>query len=501
MRKRLSLLMLLVFTMTLCMPFEAMASSDKSLFVNNLNEIYKQQIKFEMDKPVSGELTIQASLEGETLPPELQGFRSIDGKVSYQLDMEKELAALKLTGKLDAADPKSLDMNIFIQKDQVIIPVSDLKKISPEKEFPAGIEYVYTNMEGFSFNELKEALDSQNTDVVMNLVNLIYSVVPDQQFSSRGDTAILTLDKAAVITIAEKFKDPQFVDSFAEGFTALSPGLSKEDMVEALGAAKDVSFVDLFRNLKVNQIKEELSKDRVNSIFDIAYQDETVDLSVKADAQAAMQAGQMSSTANALIDIKPLSAEGADRINLDFRVNEHYTQEKISSNAAFKAYLCIEGKEVKVKGQFDLQQREDLNVKINVPALTEKNSMLMENDSLDVDYLIEMDEMPLFLENEAYIEKGVTMVPLREMGDYLDYSVEWQAPRQILVNNEDLKLSFTVAEAKYLSNGSAKNMGTALQVRDGVTYVPLRALAQELGYELSYDAEKGIVCMNSAVEE
>lgn len=70
----------------------------------------------------------------------------------------------------------------------------------------------------------------------------------------------------------------------------------------------------------------------------------------------------------------------------------------------------------------------------------------------------------------AYIEGGVTYLPLRVIGDALGFSTQW--------NSKDKSVT--------LKNKTKSATFTDVQVKNGVSYVPLRKVSEKLGYSVSY---------------
>lgn len=101
---------------------------------------------------------------------------------------------------------------------------------------------------------------------------------------------------------------------------------------------------------------------------------------------------------------------------------------------------------------------------------------------------------------------GRTQVPVRELCEWLDMPVTWYADSQTVgissvsasYKEAAAKLAgggaggdsywFTIGEERYRRNGTYYEMDTTAQIIDGRAYVPLRYLAQAMGYEVAYNA-------------
>lgn len=97
-------------------------------------------------------------------------------------------------------------------------------------------------------------------------------------------------------------------------------------------------------------------------------------------------------------------------------------------------------------------------------------------------------------------ENGRTLVPAREICGYLNKRIYWfDSPSRVAVssvpadlNNADGggaggdSICFEIGEKNYEINGRLHETDTAAQLIDGNAYIPLRALAEFLGYRVEY---------------
>ena len=105
-----------------------------------------------------------------------------------------------------------------------------------------------------------------------------------------------------------------------------------------------------------------------------------------------------------------------------------------------------------------------------------------------------------WIDIESFLdENGRTLVPVRKICEILNYRVDWfDSPRRVAVSkvpavdNESRggaggdSLWFIMGERRYRVNGNYYDMDTAAQLIDGCAYVPLRILAEFLGYDVVY---------------
>lgn len=97
-----------------------------------------------------------------------------------------------------------------------------------------------------------------------------------------------------------------------------------------------------------------------------------------------------------------------------------------------------------------------------------------------------------------YIENARTMVPLRVVSENMGFRVDWEEKGQIIyVENKALgrKLIFIIGENVATLNDKPKfideNKSVAPVLKDNRTYIPLRFVAENMGYNVDYKQIKG----------
>ena len=79
-----------------------------------------------------------------------------------------------------------------------------------------------------------------------------------------------------------------------------------------------------------------------------------------------------------------------------------------------------------------------------------------------------------------------TMVPVRALSEAFGGTAEWDGDaRTVTVVNGDTTIVFTADSDKYTVNDEEKTMDTELTIIDGRTYVPVKFVAEELGYKVT----------------
>lgn len=100
---------------------------------------------------------------------------------------------------------------------------------------------------------------------------------------------------------------------------------------------------------------------------------------------------------------------------------------------------------------------------------------------------------------EATIRQGVTYVPLRGFFGslYPDAQVSWDG-RQATVTREGLSLTAIPNDTALTYNGSRAALPLPVRLEEGRTLVPIRTLAQLLGYRVGWDSQAQEVSLTPA---
>ena len=78
------------------------------------------------------------------------------------------------------------------------------------------------------------------------------------------------------------------------------------------------------------------------------------------------------------------------------------------------------------------------------------------------------------------------MVPLRALTESFGGTAEWDGDaRTVTIVNGDTTIVFNADSNKYTVNDVEKEMDTELSIIDGRTYVPVKFVAEELGYTVT----------------
>ena len=101
------------------------------------------------------------------------------------------------------------------------------------------------------------------------------------------------------------------------------------------------------------------------------------------------------------------------------------------------------------------------------------------------------------IEMNSKIMNDAAFVPVRSILEALGAKIEWHAETQTVIAWISTTKATLKNNTNYITvNGSKKELGAAIRVIDGTTYVPLRAVAEALGNTVSYDNERNMVVID-----
>ncbi len=95
------------------------------------------------------------------------------------------------------------------------------------------------------------------------------------------------------------------------------------------------------------------------------------------------------------------------------------------------------------------------------------------------------------------LEEGRTLVPVRVISETLGADVKWnEATKKVTINTAAYEVVFTIGSKSFTVNGAAKTLDVPAKIVDSRTVVPIRAISEAIGAEVSYDAAKHVASVN-----
>jgi len=108
-----------------------------------------------------------------------------------------------------------------------------------------------------------------------------------------------------------------------------------------------------------------------------------------------------------------------------------------------------------------------------------------------------VQDRPMTLEAKAHLDNGVTFVPLRGLAESLGASVVWDDDsRTATVTKDGTVVTVTVGSADGTRNGAAFALGAAPKLENGVLMVPIRAVSETFDMVVRWDGASGAVYLD-----
>lgn len=103
-----------------------------------------------------------------------------------------------------------------------------------------------------------------------------------------------------------------------------------------------------------------------------------------------------------------------------------------------------------------------------------------------------------------YIKEGTTFVPLKAISEALDYEVSWDGVNRVVTMKKDrATISLPVGKNVATVNGVERKISKSAEIKNGNTYVPVRFISELIDYEVHFkkDGSKSIIEIISPIVE
>jgi len=112
--------------------------------------------------------------------------------------------------------------------------------------------------------------------------------------------------------------------------------------------------------------------------------------------------------------------------------------------------------------------------------------------------LIEIDGETLCSDTMSRIKNNITLVPLRALAEKTGFEVSYNTDKkEISLTKGESKIEFTVGKAEAFANGKKISLEAAPEIINNRTLVPVRAISDAFGYGISWDGERRLVEVNT----
>lgn len=111
---------------------------------------------------------------------------------------------------------------------------------------------------------------------------------------------------------------------------------------------------------------------------------------------------------------------------------------------------------------------------------------------------IEIDGRIIKTDAAPFIEKDRTFVPIRFIGEALNYKVDWNKDKKLVtIKNNDRQILMTIGDTNITVNNEKIKNDVAPLIRKDRTYVPLRFVAENMNLKVNWDGKEKKVIINS----
>jgi hypothetical protein len=198
----------------------------------------------------------------------------------------------------------------------------------------------------------------------------------------------------------------------------------------------------------------------------------------------------------------------AEQVNVDGLITGEFNQTATSSKShdTFKVSAKNQSDgtsmlDLLIEGNADA--KADQNVQVTIPVLTAANSIelekLLEDNSTGNKNtpVINLNGVPVAFDVAPYmvqVEGGSrTLVPLRSLAEALGFEVGWVEPDQINIKRGGSLINMYINKPGYMVNGVEKQLDAPPFIMGSRTMVPMRFIAEELGCTVQYDGATNTV--------
>lgn len=98
---------------------------------------------------------------------------------------------------------------------------------------------------------------------------------------------------------------------------------------------------------------------------------------------------------------------------------------------------------------------------------------------------------PFILNEAPYLKNNYTFVPIRFISENFGASVNWNSSlRTVTISYQNKTISLKEGSKSVTVNGKAQTIDTAVQIKQGTTFVPVRFVTEQLGANVVWDQKQ-----------
>lgn len=525
--KRCMVIVLCAALLLLSVPGLAQAENKaKTNFINNVNQLISTNLKLQqsiLNNLETNTVEISATMDMsdvEAVMPSGTKISDVPGSLDIKLafNLKNSRANCSFKGILDK---NKIEGQIYLTDSGLIVTRDTILSLNAINGDMFGLEdidnlpeYVVFPIESSDLSVFKGAFSEafqqspQENDAIVAFICELLEVLPDSCYTStnEGPALSLKLDTLASQEFIDNLKQQSnaIVDSFqkisgdavdqemsAEIAAAIQEDLQDLDPATVKDALKELPFT-------IDEFKLICTPDKCKTLITFGFNDsgETAYLSVQGESNSS----STQTSSKMVLTIKVDTSE----FDMDMKANYDEVTNSTSTTAKLSLSGNITGSEMKASGKINGTIKASWSGKssISVPTLTSANSKVIEtkrNEPVSNQGIaVFVDGSYLSFDGAAPMSvNGRTMVPLRDLAEYLGCTVEWQAPGTIIISGYKGTVTMSLNSTKYLEGSVEKQMDVAPFISNGRTYVPVRFISEYFDYEVEWDPEYQIVDLYS----
>gem|GEM_PF-4900733 len=536
MKRALSILLCLLLVITV-FPASAFADdqSNRDQFIKNfINMAQKQVQAYEKFESIENgmSLSVNGSVQNLTvsIPDEAIDLKNVSGKGGLTLKIAPQ-GDHAYCG-LDAAYmDKELAGEFFMDGNRIIVTRESIESI--DNYYPLSEEvketFSLTNLPEYlvladeelsiDWSELSENQSNISKEMVLKAVEEFIRIIPQKCFSYSEGYYVCEFD-GSLITLGQMLNNlKQNRESIAEACANCIPklnGMSDEEY-EAIKQEAKQGCLDTIDSLRISDLAQiadlgiKIDTFRIKAaedvmILEIAIEGNYNDISFEKftyNSTTKFRNGKISQEANLVLAMAEL--QGDSRIGLNLHSNSVINGTEFNQDMTLHTDMKID--DDLIRGDIFIASEGAVQKPvINVPVLNERNSVILDENVIFPDdqygnpneISVVLNGRPVNFEDaRPIIVNNRVLVPLRAIAEELGCEVSWEPPKYVKISDAVKEFTLTIGSNQILyKSGATRTMDVVPTEINGRTYVPVRFISEELGMEVEWDEEFMTVFIN-----
>lgn len=122
------------------------------------------------------------------------------------------------------------------------------------------------------------------------------------------------------------------------------------------------------------------------------------------------------------------------------------------------------------------------------------SQQIVSAESTDIGMMI--NDSNIEIGESLIVEEETTFIETRKLVELMDASVEWNEElRTVVLNTETTEIIMSIDKTEVSYNGLPLEIEQKPFIKDGISYLPLKFIAQTLGCEVEWDEEKRAIIL------